>query len=132
MKECRGRAREENRSQVRGENSPGSPKKEKDDPALCPPVSESLEPSLELDRIPASVSLSAPKKCPYFKVISPVPSLSVSSLKGESPYSEKEDQALTSDDGGQEFEKPLNNSVQSGSVQSADVSQHRSVTEFEF
>ena len=132
MKECRSRAREENRSQVRGENSPGSPKKVEDDPALCPPVSGSLESSLELDGIPASVSLSAPKKCPYFKVISPVPSLSVSSLKGESPYSEKEDQALTSDDGGQEFEKPLNNSVQSGSVQSADVSQHRSVTEFEF
>ena len=67
MKECRSRAREENRSQVRGENSPGSPKKEEDDPALCPPVSEILEPSLELDRIPASVSLSATKKCHYFK-----------------------------------------------------------------
>ena len=78
------------------------------------------------------------KQFPYFKVISPVPSLSVSSLKADSPHSIGRDQGLTSEeeDGGQgltseeddrEFEETLNNSLQSNTTESPDISNQRFV-----
>ena len=73
---------------------------------------------------PISQSVSHPKLVPYFQVISPVPSLSVSSLKGESPYSDKEGETL-SDEDDKEFEDPINNSVETNSVKSTDTSINR-------
>ena len=77
------------------------------------------------------------KQFPVFKVISPVPSLSVSSLKADSPQSDGLDQGLTSEeeDRGQgltseedrEFEEPFNNSPQSHSTESPDISTQRFV-----
>ena len=74
-----------------------------------------------------SVSESYPRLVPYFKVVSPVPTLSVSSLKGESPYSDREGQTLTSDEDDKEFEDPVNNSVESNSTQSMERSADRFV-----
>ena len=82
---------------------------------------ESLNEPLE------SVSESYPRLVPYFKVVSPVPTLSVSSLKGESPYSDREGQTLTSDEEDKEFEDPVNNSVESNSTQSMERSADRLV-----
>ena len=75
------------------------------------------------------------KQLPYFKVISPVPSLSVSSLKADSPQSDGLEQLLTSEeedreqtvtsDEDREFEEPLNNNVQSNSTESPDTSTQR-------
>ena len=70
---------------------------------------------------------SHPRLVPYFKVVSPVPTLSVSSLKGESPYSDREGQTLTSDEDDKEFADPLNNSVESNSTKSMDTSTQRYV-----
>ena len=66
------------------------------------------------------VTESHPRPVPYFKVLSPVPSISVSSLKGESPYSEREG-TLTSEEDDKEFEDPVNNSVESNSTQSVET-----------
>ena len=74
-----------------------------------------------------AVTESHPRVVPYFKVISPVPTISVSSLKGESPYSEREEQTLTSDEDDKEFEDPVNNSVESNSTQSMETSSRRFV-----
>ena len=74
-----------------------------------------------------SIAESHPRLVPYFKVVSPVPTLSVSSLKGESPYSDREGQTLTSDEDDKEFEDPVNNSVESNSTQSMERSADRFV-----
>ena len=68
---------------------------------------------------------SHPRLVPYFKVVSPVPTLSVSSLKGESPYSDRDGQTLTSDEDDKEFEDPVNNSVESNSTKSMEISTQR-------
>ena len=67
-----------------------------------------------------SVTESHSRLVPYFKVLSPVPTISVSSLKGESPFSDREG-TLTSEEDDKEFEDPVNNSVESNSTQSMET-----------
>lgn len=103
-----------------------------EDPVPALPNSENEESKVDAqsiteptESVTESVTESHPRLVPYFKVLSPVPTISVSSLKGESPYSDREDQALTSEEDDKEFEDPVNNSVESNSTQSMETSTHR-------
>ena len=106
-----------------------SPQQEED---LVPElhIAETEESKVEVESITEpteSITESHPRLVPYFKVVSPVPTLSVSSLKGESPYSDREGQTLTSDEDDKEFEAPVNNSEESNSTQSMETSTQRFV-----
>ena len=97
------------------------------DPVLHIPATEESKVEVESITEPteSEVTESQPRLVPYFKVVSPVPTLSVSSLKGESPYSDREGQTLTSEEDDKEFEDPVNNSVESNSTQSMETSTTR-------
>ena len=115
------------------EESVESSQQEEEDPVpeLQHPGTEESKVEVESLTEPSeSVRESHPRLVPYFKVVSPVPTLSVSSLKGESPYSDREGQNLTSDEDDKEFEDPVNNSVESNSTQSMDTSTRRLVYYF--
>ena len=104
------------------EEGEGSSQQE-EDPVPAVPHNETEESKEVVESItePAEpVTESHPRLVPYFKVLSPVPSISVSSLKGESPYSDREG-TLTSEEDDKEFEDPVNNSVESNSTQSMET-----------
>ena len=101
---------------------------QEDDPVPVLHIPETEESKVEVESITQpteSVPESQPRLVPYFKVVSPVPTLSVSSLKGESPFSDREGQTLTSEEDDKEFEDHVNNSVESNSTQSMETSTTR-------
>lgn len=104
------------------EEGEGSPQQE-EDPAPALPKNETEQSKDVVESITeptVPVTESHPRLVPYFKVLSPVPSISVSSLKGDSPYSDREG-TLTSEENDKEFEDPVNNSEESNSTQSMET-----------